>query len=116
MLQTRYSLSERKPEVHKKGNRVERTGYISAQKRIENLLQAGVNLRNYRQNQYDFDHNKIDFDAYDKTRKKGYDMAEAFQDGLSVSERLKASQTAQEARIEEQKQKEGHNVLEPEKA
>lgn len=97
MLQTRYNLSERKPEILAKGNKVERSGYIPAKKRIENLIQAGVRLKSFRQEQYDFEHNNIDENAFDPTRRKGYDLADAFQDGLN----LEARQKQQEQRNKE---------------
>jgi len=100
MIQTRYNLSKRKPEIHAKRNKVERSGYVSAQKRIENLIQAGVRLKSYRQEQYDFDHNNIDEDAYDRTRRKGYDMGEAFQDGLKVEARLKQQEALHKELLE----------------
>lgn len=100
MIQTRYNLSKRAPEVHRKGNKVERSGYVSAQKRIENLIMAGVRLKAYRQEQYDFEHNKIEENAYDPTRRKGYDMAEAFQDGLRVESRLKQQEALHKELLE----------------
>lgn len=107
MLQTRYSLTKRIPELLKSGNKVERSGYVSAQRRIENLIQAGVRLKAYRQEQYDFEHGKIEETAFDPTRRKGYDMAEAFQDGLLVEARL----NAQEARNKELHKKAAEDAL-----
>ena len=83
---------------------VERAGYISAQVRIENLMLAGQRLVQARKEMYDFPDGKIDFDFNDPTRRKNYDLADGFQDGLKIEARLKAqreavkaSPTAQEA-------------------
>ena len=76
---------------------VERAGYISAQVRIENLILAGQKLVQARKEMYDFPDGKIDFDFNDPTRRKNYDLADRFQDGLKVSAKLKAQKEAAEA-------------------
>lgn len=76
---------------------VERAGYISAQVRIENLMLAGQRLVQARKEMYDFPDGKIDFDFNDPTRRKNYDLADGFQDGLKVEARLKAQREAVKA-------------------
>lgn len=72
---------------------IEKAGYISAKERIENIIAAGARLLQTRAEMYDFkEGEEIDEDFFDPTRSKGYDMADAFQDGLQVSERLKKAE------------------------
>ena len=73
---------------------VETAGYIPAQKRIENLMLAGQRLVASRQALYDCQGGESFDDSIecDPTRNPGYDMADAFQDSLAVSDRLAESQ------------------------
>lgn len=110
------SFDRDKPEKRKRPIQVETAGYMRAQTRIENMINAGQRLVEYRKTQFDFDGENIDEDYYDPTRNKNLDMAEAFQmqeqakRNLLESKRakdmaLKASQTALEASQEAQKGK-----------
>lgn len=101
---TQYDRVRQPAETNSGITLVERAGYISAQVRIENLMLAGQRLVQARKEMYDFPDGKIDFDFNDPTRRKNYDLADGFQDGLKVEAKLKAqreavkaSQTAQEA-------------------
>lgn len=108
---TQYERVRQKPEVNDGKTSVDRAGYISAQKRIENIMYAGQRLVQARREMFDFEGDKFDPSFSDPTRNKNYDMADAFQDGLINQERLakakrdllvqreasNASQTAQEA-------------------
>lgn len=85
------------PERNSGQRLVEKQGYISAQKRIENLMLAGRRLDIARKEQYDFPDGVIDENAYDPTRRPDYDLAEATQDSFRLERALKARQTAQEA-------------------
>ena len=113
---TKYSLQKTPPEVNKGPSHVEKAGYIPAQARIENMMLAGQRLVAHRAEMYDFKELKdIDENFIDPTRSKNFDMADASQLALNLdqkqreSEALKASQAAQEAQEEPQKQKEGGN-------
>ena len=91
-----------------KESKVEKSGYIPAKKRIENMMLAGQRLVASRNQLYD-DPTGMDEDIpIDRTRNPGYDMADASQDMMSVNERLKASQKAAEdaARSKEKAQEE----------
>lgn len=108
---TQYERVRQKPEVNDGKTSVDRAGYISAQKRIENIMYAGQRLVHARREMFDFEGDKFDPSFSDPTRNKNYDMADAFQDSLINQERLakakrdllvqreasNASQTAQEA-------------------
>ena len=113
-FQTQYTHKSSPPEINSGKTLVERAGYISAQKRIENMILAGQRLVDYRKSQFDFEGDKIDFDFDDPTRNPNFDMADASQlkyqaeANLAESrarakkaeldkEAVKASQTAQEA-------------------
>lgn len=107
---TPYDRVRQPPEVNPGGSNVDRAGYISAHKRIENIMYAGQRLVQSRREMYDFEGDEIDEDFNDPTRSKNYDMADAFQADLAAKERiakahrdklvqeasLKASQTAPE--------------------
>lgn len=72
---------------------VERAGYVPSKQRIEEFMLAGRRLKEFRMSQYDFpDPNAIDPTVFDPTRKKGYDMADATQDSMRLTGRLKTSQ------------------------
>lgn len=110
-FRTQYKGSLGTKEKNLEPDMVERAGYISAQKRIENLIDAGHRLQEYRSSAFDFPSEqeaKANGNPYDKTRSRGYDMADAFQDRLAVKSRLKnqkfeaeqkASKIASEAEI-----------------
>lgn len=85
------------PEVNSGKTLVETAGYISAQKRIENMILAGQRLVDYRKQQFDFPDGKIDEFYDDPTRVANFDLADATQLQLEADANLKASQTAQEA-------------------
>lgn len=94
MFYTQYNKLRAIPEKNSGKRITEKAGYLSAQKRIENLLLAGRRLVASRAQAYDFEH-EIDEDYEDPTRNPGYDMADAFQDQLGADMRLEASRAAQ---------------------
>lgn len=109
---THYERERQAQEVNDGKTSVDRAGYISAQKRIENIMFAGQRLVQSRREMFDFEGNSFDPSFSDPTRSPNYDMADAFQDNLITQERiakakknelvqreaLKASQNAQETR------------------
>ena len=96
-------------------SKVEKSGYIPAKKRIENMMIAGQRLVASRNQLYDDPSGEDEDIPLDRTRNPGYDMADASQDMMSVNERLKASQKAakdaarskEKAQEEPKKDKEG---------
>lgn len=69
-----------KPEVHKKGSKVETAGYISAERRIREMIKAGERLDTYRKMRYDSNElsdELLETLPADPTRAKGFDMADA---------------------------------------
>jgi len=108
-----YTQQKRPPKVMESGgrpNKVDNTGYISTQKRIENLLAAGKRLVEYRSNQFDFPEGKeIDEDNTDPTRERALDPADVFQVNLAVEARL----AEQKARVEALKRSEENLWLVP---
>lgn len=92
-----FNHQKSQPEVNSGEIRTEKQGYISAQTRIENLILAGQRLTQSRKDQYDFPDGKIDFEFNDPTRKKDFDLADAFQMHTITNERLKASQNVPKA-------------------
>lgn len=107
---TQYNHQRSAPEKNDGKTDVDRAGYISAQKRIENIMFAGMRLVQSRREMYDFLGDELDTSFDDPTRSKNWDLADAFQMDLAVKERIakakrdelvqreasKASQTAQE--------------------
>ena len=116
-FQTKYTHEKSPGEINLGKNLVEKSGYISAQARIENMILAGQRLVEYRKEMYDFSDGKdIDESFTDPTRSKNFDMADAFiisenvRNNIEQKELLKASQTAQEPQDEAQKENKGVNV------
>lgn len=99
----------------------EQSGYIEPKRQIEDMIMAGRRLDEARKNQYDFDsEDSIDESAYDPTRAKNFDLSDASQIQFEANERLreqrlKASQTAQEARSGASGSSEGGTEPPPEK-
>lgn len=97
MFITHYNKTPFPGEKNPGKDVVERAGYIPAKIRIEEMILAGQRLRSYRAEQFDFPDGEIDENFTDPTRNLNYDLADATQQGLQVSDRLEeASQTAQE--------------------
>ena len=111
---TAYDRPPVKPEMNKDEKLVETAGYIPAQKRIENMINAGQRLVEYRKSQYDFeDESSIDPNFKDPGRSLNFDMADATQLQLSTAERLRASQARQEAARAAAKAQEGVKDVSP---
>lgn len=116
-FQTQYTHKSSPPEINSGKTLVERAGYISAQKRIENMILAGQRLVDYRKSQFDFEGDKIDLDFTDPTRDPNFDMADAFQHDLEIQSRIarakkaeldkEALKASQEAQNEPSEQKTG---------
>lgn len=89
-FQTQYNKKPATPEKNSGECLVEKSSYLSAEKRITNIMQAGVRLKEFRESQFDFpDEKSVDHTANDFTRSKNYDLADAFQDSLRVEVNLK---------------------------
>jgi len=89
IFQTHLTHKSSPPEKNSGITIVERAGYISAQKRIENMILAGQRLVEYRKHQFDFIGNEIDEDFEDPTRNPNFDMADASQLQLALQESLR---------------------------
>jgi len=77
--------------------RVELQGFISNEKRIQNIIDAGNRLMTARAMQYDFQPGeKIDEDLVDITRTPGYDPADATQQMLGIESRGKEQKAVAE--------------------
>jgi len=66
----------------------ETAGYMPTKVRIENLINAGVRLDNYRREAYDFAPGEEATDYYDPTRRQGFDPA----DGSEMERNIKKRQ------------------------
>lgn len=94
------SISNKTPATPEKLSQISKTqkvGYKSAQQRIEDIMKAGYRLHEYRQAQYDFpDENSIDETAFDETRRKGFDLADATQLAMSSINAIQSRKMALE--------------------
>lgn len=84
---------------------VERAGYIPTKQRIEEFINAGKRLSDYRKEKYHFaPGQKIDENFVDPTTNPGYDFAQAKEDLAIAQANLKAQQEAFDAKNNLQKQ------------
>lgn len=99
-----YSVYDKPPFIKEKGggvSEVETAGYIPAEVQIQDMLNAGRRLGEYRRERYDFGSDEeIPKDYYDPTRSPGFDMADASQLQQSVAARLR-ERAAQAAVLQE---------------
>lgn len=104
-IYTQFKRPVKKFEKLSNKSVVEKEGYLSAKVRVENLINAGRQLSEFRKEQYDFPDGKVDENYVDNTRSGNYDMADAFQDSLAVGARLKeqADQSKETKKKEEKK-------------
>jgi len=111
-IYTQFKRPEKKFEKKSGPSKVDIAGYRNQNLRIEDLINAGARLVDWRRAQFDFNEgDEIDEDFIDPTRNKGFDMEDA-----SVLQRLveesimltaqekKASQIVQEASGKPQKE------------
>ena len=92
MFNTHYDRTHSTPEARSGRVLVETAGYMSAEKRITNLLLAGQRLDSARKEAYDFPDGQIDEKFVDPTRASNYDIADAYQDSLDVNRRLEEAE------------------------
>lgn len=91
-IYTKWKRPERIKEKNTGKYLVEIGGYEPPKIKIENMINAGIRLKNTRKEQFDFASNdNVDESFIDPTRHKDYDIADAFQDSLEVKERLDAN-------------------------
>ncbi len=77
-FQTRWNRQKTSPEKNSGEILTETAGYIPPKIKIEQLILAGKQLKEFRSHQFDFpDGSEIDESYNDVTRKKNLDLAEA---------------------------------------
>jgi hypothetical protein len=100
-FQTPYNRFPSPPEINGGRMITETAGYVPAKVQIENLINAGLRLAEYRKEQYDFGADEPDDDSFaDPTRAPNYDLADATADARKVHsafEKAKALKKAEEA-------------------
>lgn len=101
---TKYKRPLEEGEINDGISKVEKAGYVPAKVKIENLINAGQNLQQYRREQYDIGYGeKIDDNiAIDPTR-KGLDLAEASEIANEVDYRLKQAEIEASQRANDKK-------------
>jgi len=96
-------------ESNNSGKITNTLGYVPLNIKVQQLLNAGKRLQEY-QDGYDFTNDEIDENYYPKTRMQNYDIADAFNDNISLQNKMqeakreaavKASIKAQEAKLSE---------------
>lgn len=77
-LYTKYDRPEKIYEKNNGENLVETIGYMTNKQKIEQFMLAGVRLKEWRQEQFDFKYgDDIHFDLNDPTRLHNFDLADA---------------------------------------
>lgn len=95
---TAYERNPSKKEKLDQTIKVQKIGYVPAKKRIEDIINAGMRLKDFRASQYDFpEGTQIDETLNDPTRSKNFDLADASQLKYAAEASLKASQAALKA-------------------
>jgi len=100
---TKYKRIRQGGEKNSGKTITERAGYIPAKIQIENMINAGKRLSEYRKEMYDYaDSTDIPEDIpMDPTRNPGFDMADASQISREVKKRiLKAKEALESAKKE----------------
>ena len=97
-FQTHYSRTPAPPEINSGEKLVETAGYITAQQRIEAILNAGQRLVDFRKEQFDFTGNELDEDFFDPTRAKNFDRADATIIEQNIALRKSIRSAGEEAR------------------
>ena len=96
----------------------EQSGYIPPERQIQDMMNAGRRLQEYRMSQYDFaSPDDIDESLSDPTRSANFDLADATQMAMSADEGIKKAEealaAAKEAKIASQTAQEGSGEPEP---
>lgn len=83
-------------EVYPLPSQVVLRGYVDHNKRISEMIRAGLNLENWRQGKYDYpDDDDTDKEYHvDPTRRPDYDLADASEDLRRINTRLKAKKAS----------------------
>nr|QJB21667.1 MAG: hypothetical protein [Microvirus sp.] len=82
------------PEINSGEIRVEKAGYIPAEKQIAQLMQAGVRLGQYRKEMYD---TETDDGEIDPTRGPDFDLADASTISRALDQKKEAAKAAKAA-------------------
>lgn len=93
-----YNRFNRPPTKKEKGGGevlVDKAGYVSGQKRIEAIMNAGMNLRESRREEYDSSDGSEP--ELDPTRNPGFDLADGSSMFRSLRNRLKARKERMDA-------------------
>lgn len=104
-FQTKHNRKRQPREENHGEILVETAGYLPAKKRIENLMFAGLQLKEFRMEQFDFYDNQVDEDYFDRTRSKNFDIADLSEmrrdleqrSKEKIKQRLAAEQAAKKA-------------------
>jgi len=94
-LFTHWRRPPKHPEEMDPLTKTESAGYIPPKKQIENLIEAGRRLQEYRKEMYDFPEGEdVDESYEDPTRGPGYDLADFSRDKQGLVEKVRAQDRA----------------------
>lgn len=99
---TQYERISDKPEKRESPIIVERAGYMPADVTIQRILQAGKRLAQTKKEMYDYTLDNPQFDFFDPTRSKRYDLADASQDQQRLKKLIHKKMKLKEQRAQEE--------------
>lgn len=118
-IQTHYNKNKRVGEEFKTDSKTEPTGWMPVKLQVESLIKAGMNLRNYRMETYDFrSAEEIDDGFFNPVNVPNYDMVDASNDldelidGVKKRRRERDVQKKHEEKKEVLRDDEGKEVSE----
>lgn len=98
MLQTHYMREERVGEIFSPETMTEQVGYLSAEKQVTRLIQAGVRLDDFRKEQYHFEsEEQVTEGFFDPDLEPGYDLVDAKNDFDAAMERISNAEKARKS-------------------
>lgn len=101
---TPFVKASRKGEENSGELKVETAGYIPAKMQIENILDAGRRLENYRKENYDFQPGEQEYDFPIPDRTPNFDMADASQIASETEFRLQTQENKEKDRKKKEKE------------
>lgn len=81
-----FQIEKKYKPILDNSNVTEQAGYMSVKQRVENLIDAGIRLKEARMSNFDFPQGTpVDENFEDPTRSKNYDISDATQDALMAT-------------------------------
>lgn len=114
MFVTKFNAVPSAPERNSGVCKTEVAGYVPAKIKIEQMIQAGRRLREFRENDFDFESEEdIEEDFEDPTRAKNFDMADMTEIGNSILARKREAKNLKTESEKESLNKKAESVEKP---